>query len=355
MEAAINKYNVTGLHKGSVYEDIQAFLLKCKKKNESTADVYERGLKMFFRWYKDKDINKLTEDDIQVKNSIIIRYQDFLETGYNYAPRTINKYLSAIFSLYEFLEVNGYPINAQHVKVDFLKAKSNKHGEMNDQEAKEIRDFVKNTRSKGLEKAAFIRMGYTTSFRKSAILNIGWDDIKKHPYHDYYEVTVIDKGDKERVQPISEEFYNELLQIKEQKYYRRYNDNKVFHLSKTTIQNMFDDINEHFEFNGGKKVVPHSLRNVMAGWIEESGGKIEEIKDQLGHSSFDTYFEHYQHSHKDLSNSPSLRFENEISNDIFNELNREEFLELIMSQKGGVLMQLKLSAKKMIENKEDEE
>lgn len=329
-----------------MYEDIQAFLSKYRKKNQSTASIYEKGLRMFFRWYKNKNLEMLTQDDVLIKNTFVINYQDYLIKSTPYSNATINKYMSPIFSFYEFLEKNGYPVNAQHVKVDMLDIKSNKHGEMNDMEAKMIRDYVLN-KKKGKEKSAFIRMGYTTSFRKSAILNMEWTDIKKHPYHDYYVVRVIDKGNKELEKAISEEFFNELLEIKEQAYYKRYNDNKVFHLSKTTIQKMFDEINEHFQFQGGKKVVPHSLRNVMAGWIEESGGPIEEIKDQLGHASFDTFFEHYQHSKKDLSNSPSLRFEKEIDDTVFDKLDREQLLELIKTQKGGLLLQLKIAANRI--------
>lgn len=359
MSAVTN--NVVGLHQGTVWEDIQAFILKYEKRNESTAAIYEKGLRMFYQWYKNgKDLEQLTPDDLIVKNSTIIRYQDYLEKNTDYAASTINKYMSPIFKFYEFLEINGYDINAKHVKVDLLDAETNKHGELNDQEAKMIRGYVLKSK-KGIEKAAFVRMAYTTSFRKSAILNMEWTDIKKHPTHNYYIAKVIDKGNKERVMPISEDFYNELLEVKKQPYYARYTgskSSKIFNLSKTTIQNMFNDINDNFEFNGEKRVVPHSLRNVMAGWIEESGGKVEEIKDQLGHASFDTYFEHYRHEHKDLSNSPSLRFEKDIADNVFGGLNREELLELIMSQKGGVLMQLKMSADKMVNekmNKESEE
>jgi site-specific recombinase XerD len=338
--------NLIGLHSGNVWEDVQAFVLKYAKRNESTALIYEKGLRMFYQWYKGKDLEQLTNDDLIVKNSTIIRYQDHLEKNTEYVASTINKYMSPIFKFYEFLEINGYDIKSVHLKIDSLDVKTNKHGELNDAEAKMIREFVLKSK-KGIEKAAFIRMGYTTSFRKSAILNMEWTDIKKHPFHNYYIAKVIDKGNKERTMPISEDFFNELLEIQKQPYYARYSDNKIFHLSKTTIQNMFDDINNNFEFNGEKRVVPHSLRNVMAGWIEDTGGKIEEIKDQLGHSSFDTYFENYRHERRDLSNSPSLRFERDIPDNIFEEMSREDLLNLIKQQKGGVLMQLKETAKKM--------
>jgi hypothetical protein len=42
-----NNDNVTGLHTGSVWEDIEAFLSKYRKKNQSTASIYEKGPRMF--------------------------------------------------------------------------------------------------------------------------------------------------------------------------------------------------------------------------------------------------------------------------------------------------------------------
>jgi site-specific recombinase XerD len=345
--------NVTGFHAGSVSEDIQTFLHN-KKRNASTAVSYERGLKMFFMWYKNKDINILTIDDIQVKNATIIRYQTYLseilvDGEPLYSNSTINKFMSPIFKLYEFFEKNQYiGITKATVKIDLLDVTENKHGEMNDAEAKLIREFVL-VQKKGIEKAALIKLAARISFRKSSLLNLTWDDIKKHKTNDYYEVTGISKRNKKSTKAISEDLYNELLKIKEQPYYKRYDDNKIFHLSKTTIQAMFKGINDHFDFNDEKGVVFHSLRNVMTGFIEETGGSIEEMREQLDHTGYGS-LKSYIHG-KDLSNSPSLRIEREISDELFEELTKEELIELITSLQGGILAQLKVSGKKLIENR----
>lgn len=149
--------------------------------------------------------------------------------------------------------------------------------------------------------------------------------------------------------------YDELLIIKDQKYYQRYTDNKVFHLSPTTIQNMMNDLNENLQFHDKKGVVFHSFRNVMGGWLEDNGAPLEEIKEHLNHAANSkTYDEHYRHSKKDFTNSPSVRFEEEIEDDIFECLGEEDLRELIMGQRGAVMSQLKLSAKKIIAQKETE-
>lgn len=344
--------NITGLHSGSVYEDVLAFLSKHRKKNESTAKIYEKGLAMFYMWYRNKRLIELQRDDVEVRNATIIRYQDYLIESDQYAANTINKYLSALASFYEFLERNHYPVKAEYVKVDrlFVDKKQSRHGEMNDYEAKLIREYVR-PQVKGIEKAALIRLAYTTSLRKSELLKLTWTDINKHPTQDVYIITTIQKGKKSNDIPISEDLYNELLTIKDQEYYQRYDDNKIFHLSKTTIQNMMQDINDNVSLHDGKGVVFHSFRNVMGGWLEERGSSLNEIQEHFNHSDMSTYLEHYKHKTKDYTNSPSVRFEMEIKEDIFDELSREDLLELIKSQKGGVLSQLKLSAHKMVEDK----
>lgn len=349
--------NLVPLHQGTVFEDIQAFLSKCRKKSESTANAYEKGLVMFFDWITQgkNSLSQLAPSDLQIKNSTLIRYQDYLIENTDYSNSSINKYMSSLYSFYQFLEINHYDVKAEHMRVDmlYIDKNKNKHGEMNDLEAKVIREYVR-TQKKGVEKAVLIRMAYTTSFRKSELLNLEWNDIKKHRSQDVYVVRIVAKGKKDNEIAISEDLYAELLTIKEQKYYQRYNDNKVFHLSKTTIQNMMNDLRNHLQFNDDKGVVFHSFRNVMGGWLEDTGAALTEIQEHMNHSNMETYLEHYKHKTKDFSNSPSVRFEEEIGDDIFDGLGEAELLELIKSQRGGVLAQLKMSAKKLIENKEME-
>ncbi|WP_167686384.1 tyrosine-type recombinase/integrase, partial [Paenibacillus polymyxa] len=167
---------------------------------------------------------------------------------------------------------------------------------------------------KGQEKSAIIRLAYTTSFRKSSLLHIKWSDITKDRSGTIYLVKAVGKGGKAHTRPISEDLYHELLKIKTQPYYQRYNDDYIFHLSKDTIRNMMNTLKEEMHIRAQYKpnsLVFHSLRNVAAGYIKETGGDIEEIRDQLNHSDYNS-LKHYMHKDTDYLNMAGIRMNEEI-------------------------------------------
>ncbi|MNK83582.1 site-specific tyrosine recombinase XerC [compost metagenome] len=344
MNVAVN--NVVGLHTGTVGQDIKAFI--GKSESTHTKQNYERSIRLFFKWYRNKDIEQLLVEDLSIRNVDMLRYQKFLrDHSADYTNTSINNMMAAVQSLYEFLERNEYEVNSKHVKVDVLSDDSEPCGALYFHEAEQMANLALKQK-KGQEKSTFIRMAYTTSFRKSSLLALKWDDIKKNPVADHYLVTTIGKRGKKHTMPISNDLYNELLKIKEQKYYQQYIDNKIFHLSNTTIQSMMDTLKEEMQISNDRNVVFHSFRNVAASY-----GTLEEVKEHLNHSNINTTQRHYRHKNKDYANSISLRMEDKIENDIFEGLSKEELIELIMKQSVGTLIQMKKAAKGMIETKKE--
>ncbi|MGM1044864.1 MAG: tyrosine-type recombinase/integrase [Bacillota bacterium] len=341
--------NVVGLHTGSVYEDILTHINSFE--SSFTSQNYKNSLTRFFMWMRGKELADLTEEDLRIRNADIVKYRNYLkeikdeEGERKYSNNSINNNIAAIQSLYSFLEKNEYNVKVIVTKIKPLADDSKRCGTLYTHEAKKMADLISSTK-KGIEKSALIHMAYTTSFRKSSLLNIEWDDIVKHSKYDYYEVTVIGKGGKRHVVPISSELYNQLLQIKEQTYYKRYTDNKIFHLSNTTIQEMMEYLKEQLNISPDRNVKFHSFRNVASMY-----GTLEEAKDHYNHSSYNVT-EKYRHKDNDLSNSLSLRIENKIKDDIFENLSKEELIEIILKQHDGAIFQMKREAQKLIANKE---
>lgn len=347
MGAATN--NVVGLHTGSVWEDIQTHLKGFESKY--TSENYERGLRKFFQWFKKgKDLEMLLREDLYIRNADVLKYRNFLkeiideEGERQYTNTSINNVIAAIQSLYVFLEKNDYDVKSVTTRINPLADDSVRCGALYTHEAEEMADIVVDT-VKGIEKSALIRMAYTTSFRKGSLLNLEWDDIVKHPSCKYYEVTVIGKGGKKHTVPISEDLYLYVLKIKDQKYYTRYNDNKIFHLSTKAIQDMMVYLKEKLGIPEQRNVVFHSFRNVASMY-----GTLEEAKEHYNHSSFNVT-EKYRHKDNDMSNSLSLRIGEKIDNRIFEELSKEEIIQLLLRQNEGVVHQMKRDALTIVNDK----
>ncbi|MET3209928.1 UNVERIFIED_CONTAM: integrase [Paenibacillus sp. PvR008] len=343
--------NIVGLHNRSVYEDIETHLNSFESK--FTSNTYRNSLAKFFMWYsKGKDMSSLKKEDLTIRNADILRYRNFLvglkdeEGGRFYTNTTVNNHIAAIQSLYSFFEKNDYDVKAITTHIKPLSDDSKRCGTLYPHEAERMAIIIEKTK-KGNEKSALIRMAYTTSFRKSSLLNLEWDDIVYNDVHDYYEVYIVGKGGIKHVMPIEPELYSYLLKIKEQPYYKQYADNKVFHLDTKTIQKMMGYLKQELNIPTERNVVFHSLRNVAS-----SFGTLEEAKKHYNHSSYDVT-ERYRHKDNDLSNSLSLRISNQITDSIFEELSKEELIEIIRSQHEGVIFQMKRDAKKIKEDKEN--
>ncbi|WP_211749676.1 site-specific integrase [Paenibacillus sp. Marseille-Q4541] len=336
--------NIVGLHNGSVHGDIRTFLDSFESKY--TTRNYERSLKNFFMWYKNKSVNELVKEDLHVRNADMLRYRKFLKDHpADYTNNYINSIIAAIQSLYEFLERNEYDLKASHVKLKPLPDDSVRCGSLYANEAEEMSQRVLCT-TKGQEKSALIRLAYTTSLRKSTLLSITKDDIVLHPSGNYYELTAIGKGGEKHTVPISHEMYRELVKITEQEYYAQYNDGKFFHLDKMTIQNMMNKLKDEMNIPTERNIVFHSFRNVAAMF-----GTLEEAKTHYNHSSIVVTDKYYRHYSDDQSNAISLRIEDKIEDQIFEELSKEELIKLIESQNQGLLFQMKREARDIITNR----
>jgi integrase len=341
---------VIELYNRRVYQDIMTFIGKFE--SQHTQKNYERSVRRFFLCLAPvkKDIEHLTVDDLKVRNADIVRYQKYLKDHEaDYTNVTINNYIAPIQSLYEFLEINEYPVNSKHVKVDSLSNDSEHAGALYLHEAEQMAELVLKERL-GQEKSAFLRMAYTTSFRKSTLQYLKWTDIKLNEGGSYYEVSVVGKRGKRHVVPISIDLYNELIKIKEFSYYKKYNDGRIFHLANKTIRLMLESLKEKLGILPERNVVFHSFRNVAAGF-----GTLEEAKKHLNHSNISTTETYYRHVNEDLSDSISLRMEDKFDDSILEQLSQAELIEIIKNQNYGVVTQIKREAQDILNKNNKEE
>lgn len=333
-----------------VYQDIEIYLRKLKKENVNTYKAYKRYIESFFIWLVGKKLNELEIKDLKFSNSKVVSYQLYLSDDLDRSNSTVNLATTSIYNLYLFLEKQEIyrknEIEAKMVKVDSLSNQGETSGEFRMGEPEQMASLALNHKKKGQEKYAFIRLAYTTGIRKQTILNIKWDDIKPYELdNSIYLIDITTKNNKKLTIPITSSLYNELLKIKEQTYYNRYTDNKIFHLSSQAIQDMMDDLKELMQIDKKRNIVFHSFRGYPSHF-----GELEELQNQLGHSSINTTKKYYRHS-EDHSNMLSLRMEEKIDDSIFQEMTKEELIEMIMNQSKGTILNLKRKANNILKNK----
>lgn len=337
LNVALN--NVVGFSSGTVEEDINIFLDKLALKSERTKESYTRAIKRFFMWHCNKELSQLALSDLQIANKRMIQYQLHLNNDFDYTNATINQYTSAVISLYEYLSRDKQNnVRAEDVKLDMLPDDGENYGELYWREAETMAELVVKQK-KGHEKAALIRLAYRTSFRKSTLLSLCLSDFKYIAEGNCYLVTGMGKGKKKHERPISIELYNDLVTITQLKYYARYNDNRIFHLSDQGIRDMLNALKQEMGINEERNIVFHSFRNAAAGYIAETGGTIEEIRDQLNHSGYGA-LKHYMHKDKNYSNMAGLKMGEEIDRSLFETMSREQLLELIFNQSEGVVLKM---------------
>ncbi|QSF43288.1 tyrosine-type recombinase/integrase [Paenibacillus tianjinensis] len=342
MDAATN--NVVGLQVGSVWEDIQTFLGDHATKSKYTYDNYLNSLRKFFMWYRGKELNALTISDLEIRNADVLRFRNHLINDYDLENSTINNRIAAISSLYNFLEINSYNVNSKVVTLTNLVENENTAGKLYYQEAELMSELVL-TQKKGIEKSALIEMAYVTSLRKGTLLNLSWNDIKKNPTLDYYEVTVIGKGNKRHTIAIKVELFNKLCEIKEQPYYKKFDaakQNKIFNLSTRTIQDMMNELKKEIGIDPDRNIVFHSFRNVASYF-----GTLEELQQQLGHADINTTKKHYRHANTNLSNMISMRIGDKVDFSVFEALSKEQLIHLVSDLDIGTLLSLKKRAEVM--------
>lgn len=343
--------NVVGLHTNRVFESISAYLLKVERRSKATRYNYEVAIRRFFMWYKNKTLEELKVEDLDILNERMIRYQAHLLDDYDYGNNYVNTLVAPIVKLYEHLSRNRYNVRAEDVRLDKLPDDGESHGKLTVKEAETMAQLAMKQK-KGQEKATLIRVAYTTSFRRSSLLHIKWSDIYLDPNSQNYIVKIVGKGNKKHSRPLSPDLYNEMLKIKEQTYYKKYNDDYVFHLSENTILAMMKKLKEEMNIPKERNIVFHSFRNVAANYIKETGGDIEEIRNQLGHSNYAS-LKHYMADDEDYANMAGIRMMEDIDDNILGKLSKEELLQIINQQNESIKIILQREAKKIISKKEE--
>ena len=251
-------------------------------------------LEMFFNKMRLKGLSENTikgyKNDLEMilkeidKNILDIGYKDlnlyFLSMAGNKAPKTINRKMAAIRSLYKFLFKEDLIDKDPTVKLESPKLNKALPKFLTEEEVESVINSANCFRDQVL-----MKMFYVTGARLAEIQSLNKDDI------DWVNKTikVLGKGSKERIV-----FFNQELKDMLQKYLLERDDNNPalfigrdgLRLGRRTIEKIVSECGKRAGLK--KRVTPHCFRHSLATRLLRNKVQLKEISQLLGHASTST-------------------------------------------------------------------
>lgn len=344
-----NVDNVTRLNQNTVFEHIQIFLRNKAKSSINTAKKYEKDIRDFFMFVRNKNIEDLTPEDLNIINAEVLDYQSYLSDRFKNS--TANNKLIAIKSLYNFFQKNNYNINLYALDVDDLPDDTRRIGYLSPDEVHYLADLaLKYETHNRYMKHALILLAYATSMRKSALLKLEYKHIRpceEEPDHYIIEPDFLDKGEK-IYKKIHANLYKKLLEAKE-KDKRNRTDDRIFTIDAKGIHQMLKRLCKIAGFDPRRNISFHSIRKAGVDFAYEyTGGDMIAVTAQGSWSSPEVPYKYYL---KPQTNITGIAAFEQIDDDIFDQLTHEELLMLVKKQGNGFGQKLKREAQKIIENR----
>lgn len=286
---------------------IQRFLnhLAAKHYSEQTAQRYLYDFFDFFRWVEAASESEVDPAAVDLASFVELdyagadAYASYLALELDNAPSVINRKLSTMQSLFNFLIESGIashnPFQAverpkrakrnpvyltEHEWLDFSTLVRSNVG-MSDREASwyernRDRDFL------------IIQLLGLTGMRVSELVGLDWSDIDLATG----TIRVIGKGNKERVIPLAAPLEPLLLDHRQDGTGPLFRSEKGRRISVRTVQHLLkghiDRLKPYLPFLTHKQVTPHKLRHTFASRLAMSGVDVLTIQQLLGHESVAT-------------------------------------------------------------------
>lgn len=337
-----------------VSDYIQLFLNEKKEYNNSqkTYNSYLSDVKSFFSFKVGNindydDLRKLVKNDLKLEINAIRKYRTFLTEELGNSNNTINRKVTSIRGLYEFLYTSEL-VTENDMKafanIKSLKVHENSYGILDEDTSLKIIQFLRNYKTRGrnkcLTRSNFVKFMLQTSARMTATLNVKLSDFTKT--NNDYLVTVKDKGSVVTKKHISNNFYSELLEMYEKE---GKGNGYLFNISDKALNDMMKVIREEFHINDDENITIHSFRKVALSHVYESTDKdLNKTRVFAGHANFNS-IDRYLRSEENEDYGMITSYE-QTSQDLYKEVPHEELLNVISQLDSATIMKINKLLKK---------
>ena len=266
-------------------EDIQSYINYVyieKKLSDNTKNAYETDLFDFSEFLNNKDVSKITYDDI---TSYINHLYDKKEKD-----KSIARKIVSIRTFFNYLMKEGKIKVNPSEKLESPKLKKTLPNTLSLEEVDKLLS-IKPKDAKDWRNKAMIELMYGTGMRVSELVNLELNDIN---LKDNY-VRVYGKGKKERIvfmADVTTDVLDKYINVYRSSLLKGYLTDKVFLSSYgkgITRQGFFKILKKEAEKAGIKKSFsPHTLGHSFATHLLENGADLRSIGEMLGHENIKT-------------------------------------------------------------------
>ena len=258
-------------------ENFIEYLIIEKKYSKNTITSYERDLKKFNEILKNKNIKKITRQDIQKYLSQINKTQ---------SPRSTSRNISTLKSFYKYLKLNKI-VNVNPMdQINNPKTKKTLPKVLSEEEINKLLEIKLKTNFDYRNKA-MLELMYSSGLRVTELINLNVNDIDL----ENDTVKIFGKGSKERIIPLNDyakEALKEYIIVHRKELFKHGENNHLFlnnHGNKMTRQGFFKILQKIAkEKDIRTEFSPHTLRHSFATHLLKYGADLRSIQELLGHS-----------------------------------------------------------------------
>ena len=252
-----------------------------KRYSPNTITSYRKDLEDFLSFLMDRE----GLEDLQKAEKKMVRNFIVFLSEKGLTKRSINRKISTLKSFYAFLQrislIGVSPVEG----ISTLKFYPEKQIPFSKEEMQELTVVLENGEVELLDRL-IIEVLYQTGMRRAELCNLLLENV--HFYRN--EITVIGKGNKQRIVPISPVLMQELKVYNDE--YRKPNPDVDLYFfvtpkgKKITEKFVYLLVTRYLSAVSSKrKRSPHILRHSFATHILNNGAEISKVKKMMGHAS----------------------------------------------------------------------
>lgn len=203
-------------------------------------------------------------------------------------PRSRARIISGIKSFYQFLLMTDKREDDPTELLEMPQIGKHLPEVLSIEEIDALESKIDLSQPQGHRNKAIIEVLYSCGLRVSEMLSLKISDI----FFDEQFITVVGKGNKQRLVPISQsaiKYINFWLEDRDKLNIKKGCEDFVFlnhrggQLSRIMVFNIIKDLAAKAEIN--KTISPHTLRHSFATHLLEGGANLRDIQEMLGHKS----------------------------------------------------------------------